>query len=361
MARPVSVLELTAEEEAELDRRVRAATTASRDVVRARIVLLRATGMKQTDVAREVGVSTGSVNKWSQRFERLGLDGLADRSGRGAKAAIPPVVVEEVVAKAGQGAPGMRRRSTRTTAAEVGISASSVGRIWREHGLKPHLKRTFKLSNDPRFEARFWDVVGLYLDPPEKSIVLCCDEKTQIQALDRSQPGLPLGAGHIRTETHDYYRHGTITLFAAMNYLDGKLIQRLEARHTHVEWLRFLKQIDRETPDGLTIHVIADNYATHKHEKVRAWLARHPRFEMHFTPTSGSWLNLVERFFADLTAVIRGGSFASVAELRREIVRHLAAHNENPRPYKWTAKGEDILAKIKRARERLTAVQKPEG
>ena len=348
MARPISVLEVTEEEKAELGRRIRAATTPSRDLVRARIVLLRATGMKQTDVAREVGLSTASVNKWSQRFERLGLEGLADRPGRGAKPAIAPAVVEEVVVKAGQSAPGMRRRSTRTTASEVGISASSVGRIWREHGLKPHL---------PQFEAKFWDVVGLYLDPPEKSIVLCCDEKTQIQALERSQPGLPLGTGHIRTETHDYHRHGTITLFAAMNYLDGKLIQRLEARHTHVEWLRFLKQIDRETPEGLAIHVIADNYATHKHEKVRAWLARHPRFAMHFTPTSGSWLNLVERFFADLTAVIRDSSFASVAELRREIVRHLDACNEHPRPYKWTAKGEDILAKIKRARERLDAVQ----
>ena len=361
MARPVSVLELTAEEEAELNRRVRAATASARDILRARIVLLRASGMRQVDVARKVGTSTTSVNKWSQRFERLGLDGLADRPGRGVRAAIPPAVVEEVVVKAGVHAPGMRRRSTRTTANEVGISASSVGRIWRGHGLKPHLKRTFKLSNDPQFEAKFWDVVGLYLDPPEKSIVLCCDEKTQIQALERSQPGLPLGIGHIRTETHDYVRHGTVTLFAAMNYLDGKLIDRLEAKHTHVEWLRFLKQIDRETPAGMTIHVIADNYATHKHEKVRAWLARHPRFQMHFTPTSSSWLNLVERFFADLTAVIRDGSFASVAELRREIVRHLAAHNEDPRPYKWTAKGEDILAKIKRARDRLADVHSPQS
>ena len=360
MARPISVLKLTAEEEAELDRRVRAPTTAARDVTRARIVLLRGEGTRQKDVARAVGVSTTTVNKWSQRFERLGLAGLADRPGRGAKPSIPPAVVEEVVAKAGQEAPpGLRRRSTRVTAAEVGISASSVGRIWRGHGLKPHLKRTFKLSNDPRFEAKFWDVVGLYLDPPELSIVLCCDEKSQIQALERSQPGLPLGPGHVSTETHDYVRHGTVTLFAAMNYLDGKLIQRLEEKHTHVEWLRFLEQIDEETPDGLTIHVIADNYATHKHAKVEAWLARHPRFEMHFTPTSRSWLNLVERFFADLTAVIRAGSFASVAVLRREIVRHLAAHNEDPRPYRWTAKGEDVLAKIKRARARLAEVREP--
>ncbi len=358
MARPISVLELTSQEEAELNRRVRAPTAAARDIVRARIVLLRAQGMRQADVAQAVGLSTTSVNKWSQRFERLGLEGLTDRPGRGAKASISPAVVEEVLAKAGQDAPGMRRRSTRTTAAEVGISASSVGRIWRGHGLKPHRKRTFKLSNDPQFHTKFWDVVGLYLDPPQRSIVLCCDEKTQIQALERTQPALPLGTGHIRTETHDYIRHGTITLFAAMNYLDGKLIQRLEARHTHVEWLRFLKQIDRQTPNALTIHVIADNYATHKHGKVKEWLARHPRFEMHFTPTSGSWLNLVERFFADLTAVIRDASFTSVAELRREIVRHLAAHNENPRPYRWTAKGEDILAKISRARQRLAEVRK---
>ena len=271
MGRPVSVLELTAEEAAELNRRIRGGTTSTRDCLRARIVLLRSRGMKQADVAREVGTSTASVNKWSQRFERQGFDGLVDRSGRGRKAAIAPEVVERVIGKAGSRAPGTRRRSTRTTAAEVGISASSVSRIWRGHRLKPHLRRTFKLSNDPQFEAKFWDVVGLYLDPPEKSIVLCCDEKTQIQALQRTQPGLPLGSGHIRTETHDYHRHGTITLFAAMNYLDGKLIDRLEAKHTHVEWLRFLKQIDKQTPAGVTLHVIADNYATHKHAKVKAW------------------------------------------------------------------------------------------
>ena len=212
MGRPVSVLELTAEEAAELNRRIRGGTTSTRDCLRARIVLLRSRGMKQADVAREVGTSTASVNKWSQRFEQQGFDGLVDRSGRGRKAAIAPEVVERVIGKAGSRAPGTRRRSTRTTAAEVGISASSVSRIWRGHGLKPHLRRTFKLSNDPQFEAKFWDVVGLYLDPPEKSIVLCCDEKTQIQALQRTQPGLPLGSGHIRTETHDYDRHGTLRL-----------------------------------------------------------------------------------------------------------------------------------------------------
>ena len=353
MARPVSVLELTVEEAAELERRVRAATTSTRDHLRARIVLLRAQAMRQADVAREVGASIASVNKWSQRFDREGIAGLSDKPGRGRRPSIPAATVEDVIAKAGREAPPGRRRSSRTTAAEVGISRSSVQRIWRGHGLKPHLRRTFKLSNDPRFEEKFWDVIGLYLDPPEKAVVLCCDEKTQIQALERTQPGLPLGCGHIRTRTHDYYRHGTITLFAAMNYLDGKLIDRLEAKHTHVEWLRFLKQIDRETPKALAVHIVADNYATHKHAKVRQWLEKHPRFHMHFTPTSSSWMNMVERFFADLTAVVRDGSFTSVRQLSREIERHLAERNANPKPYKWTAKGEDILEKIKRARARL--------
>ena len=225
MARPISVLELTTEEEAELHRRVHASTASTRDRQRARIVLLRAQGMKQTDVARELGTSTTSVNKWSQRFERAGLDGLVDRPGRGRKTALTPATVEQVLAKAGQRAPGTQRRSTRGTAAEVGVSPSSVTRIWRRHGLKPHLKRTFKLSTDPHFEAKFWDVIGLYLDPPEKAVILCCDEKTQIQALERTQPGLPLGMGHIATETHDYYRHGTITLFAAFE-LPGRQVDQ---------------------------------------------------------------------------------------------------------------------------------------
>ena len=298
MGRPITILELSADQEAELNRRVRAFTTPARDLLRARIVLLRAGGKSQRDVAKEVGTSQQTVCKWTQRFAKEGLDGLVDREGRGVKPSIPREVVEKVIELAGQRAPGIKRRSTRTTAAEVGISASSVSSIWRAHGLKPHLKRNFKLSNDPEFEEKFRDVVGLYLDPPEKAVVYCSDEQSQIQALQRTQPGLPLGMGHIRTQTHDYYRHGTITLFAAMNYLDGKLIQRLESRHTHVEWLRFLKQIDRETPDELAIHIIADNYATHKHAKVRAWLAKHPRITMHFTPTSSSWLNMVERFFA---------------------------------------------------------------
>lgn len=243
-------------------------------------------------------------------------------------------------------------------AREVGISADSVRRIWRANDLKPHLVETFKVSNDKRFEEKFWDVIGLYLDPPEKALVLCCDEKSQCQALERTQSGLPLGVGHVRTRTHDYVRHGTITLFAALSYLDGKIISRTETHHTHVEWLRFLKQIDRETPKDQDVHLIVDNYSTHKHEKVEAWLNKHPRFHVHFTPTSSSWLNLVERFFGELTQdVVREGSFTSVRELVRDIESYLAERNLNPKPYKWRARGEEILRKIQRARTALPQQQ----
>ena len=242
-------------------------------------------------------------------------------------------------------------------AKEVGVSRHTVHTIWKRNDLKPHRTRTFKLSKDPKFEQKFWDVIGLYLNPPQKALVMCCDEKSQCQALERSQPGLPLGIGHIRTRTHDYTRHGTITLFAALNYLDGKLISRTEKRHTHVEWLRFLKQIERETPKGLAIHLIVDNYGTHKHARVRQWLERHPRFHCHFTPTGSSWMNLVERFFADLTGdVICEGSFRSVPELIRAIEAYLVDRNASPKPYTWHAKGGELLAKIQRAKEALQNV-----
>jgi transposase len=243
-------------------------------------------------------------------------------------------------------------------ARHAGMSHSTVQRIWVKNDLKPHITRTFKLSSDPKFEEKFWDVIGLYLDPPAQALVLCCDEKSQCQALERTQLGLPLAAKRPRTMTHDYVRHGTITLFAALDQLTGKLISRTEASHTHVEWLRFLKQIDRETPHDLDLHLIADNYATHKHPKVRAWLEKRPRFKMHYTPTSSSWLNLVERFFADLTGdVIRAGSFSSVNDLVRDIKAYLAQRNASPKPYMWRAKGADILAKIKRARDALDAAK----
>ena len=239
-------------------------------------------------------------------------------------------------------------------ARHAGVSKTRVQQLWSRNDLKPHLTRTFKLSRDPQFEPKFWDVIGLYLQPPHKALVLCCDEKSQCQALERTQPGLPLGMGHLRTRTHDYTRHGTVTLFAALNYLDGKIYSTTAARHTHVEWLAFLKQIERQTPRELALHLIVDNYATHKHPAVRAWLAKHPRLHLHFTPTGSSWLNLVERFFRDLTVdVVREGSFGSVRALTRAIADYLAARNLHPKPYRWRAEGAEILRKIKAARAKL--------
>jgi transposase len=354
MARPISTIDIMPEERSELRRRVQSPTTPQRDAIRARIVLLRTAGRGEADVAQTVGVSLNTVSLWSKRFEQNGLKGLQDQPGRGRKGWLAPEKIRKVITQVTQPPKGKKKWSTRSMAAAVGMSHHSVHSIWKKNDLKPHLVRTFKISNDPRFEEKFWDIIGLYLDPPEKALVLCCDEKSQCQALERTQPGLPLGMGDIRTRTHDYKRHGTITLFAALNYLEGKLITRTEAKHTHVEWLRFLKQIDRETPKDLCIHVIADNYATHKHANVKKWLKRHPRFQIHFTPTGSSWMNLVERFFADLTGdCIREGSFCSVRELVDAIEEYLADRNENPKRYVWRAKGEEILKKIARAKETL--------
>mgnify|MGYP006295811359 FL=1 len=337
---------------------MKAPTSAQRDSLRAAIVLERADGKRQVDVAEHLDVSVACVNRWSRRFEIEGLAGLQDRPGRGRPATIPAETVNQVITTATQPPKPRKRWSTRTMAREVGISADSVHRIWRANDIKPHLTRTFKVSNDKNFEEKFWDVIGLYLNPPERALVLCCDEKSQCQALERTQPGLPLGVGHVATQTHDYRRHGTLTLFAALNYLDGKLISRTETQHTNVEWLRFLKQIDRETPPELDIHVILDNYATHRHENVRNWLARHPRFHLHFTPTGSSWLNLVERFFGELTQeVIRDGSFTHVKELKNDIEEYIAIRNMNPKPYVWKAKGEAILRKLESARRALEARQ----
>jgi transposase len=326
-----------------------------RDRERADIILLRLDGIGVEAVAEQLRTTPKRVSTWAKRFEMSGLDGLADRPGRGRKASIPEVTVARVLTEATRPPEGRRRWSIRSMSHHAGISASSVQRLWSSNDLKPHRLKTFKLSNDPKFEEKFWDVIGLYLDPPAKALVLCCDEKSQCQALERTQLGLPLAPRRPPTMTHDYVRHGTVTLFAALSQLTGRLITRTETSHTHVEWLRFLKQIDRETPRDLDLHLIADNYATHKHPKVRAWLERHPRLHMHFTPTSSSWLNLVERFFADLTGdVIRAGSFTSVNELVRNIKTYLATRNANPRPYVWRAEGAAILTKIKRARDALT-------
>jgi transposase len=357
MARPIKVVMASTEVRAELQRIAKAWTSAHRDRFRANIILLRLDGLKIEEVAERMETSMPTVSIWSSRFEQFGLDGLKDKAGRGRKPSIPTRKVERVVTEVTRPPKNRNRWSVRSMGRHVGISHSTVQRIWSKSELKPHVIKTFKLSNDPNFEAKFWDVIGLYLDPPANALVLCCDEKSQCQALERTQPGLPLAPNRPRTMTHDYTRHGTITLFAALIALTGRLITRTEGCHTHVEWLRYLKQIDRETPKHLDLHLIADNYATHKHPNVKAWLDRHPRFKMHFTPTSSSWLNLVERFFADLTEdVIRSGSFASVNELVDDINTYLAERNANPKPYKWTAQVAAILDKIHRARAVLDKV-----
>lgn len=337
----------------ELTKRTRSSTVSVRDRQRAQIILLAAQGHMQGAIGKTVGVTRVTVNHWCRRFIKSRLAGLSDAPGRGRKSALPVAAIQKVIETAGKPPTTRARWSCRSMAQAAGVSPASVQRLWAANDIKPHLSRTFKLSNDAHFEEKFWDVIGLYLNPPEKAIVLCCDEKSQCQALERTQPGLPLGIGHVKTATHDYIRHGTLTLFAALNYLEGKLITTIAEQHRHQEWLAFLKKIDRETPKDLAIHLIADNYATHKHAAVKAWLAKHPRFHMHFTPTSSSWLNLVERFFRDVTDCIRDCSFASVRELAETIMVFLADRNQNPKRYVWRAKGEDILRKIQQARQTL--------
>jgi len=337
-----------------LERTVRMKTSEQRNVLRARIVLMSAAGEPDLAVARQLGVNRHTVRLWRQRFRERGLAGLEDAPGRGRKPILESKVKEAILTGAVQPPANRTRWSCRSMARAQKVSPSTVQRIWSSNDIQPHLTRTFKISNDARFEEKFWDVIGLYLNPPDKALVLCCDEKSQCQALERTQPALPLGIGHIRTATHDYIRHGTVTLFATLNYLEGKIVSMLAGQHRHQEWLRFLKRTDRQTPKGLDLHLIVDNYATHKHPEVRAWLAKHPRFHLHFTPTSASWMNLVERFFRDITEdVVREGSFRHVKDLCDQILAYLAERNANPTRYTWNAKGEDILRKIQRAKQTL--------
>ena len=357
MSRPIEVLELDAVQQAELERIVRAPTSSQRLVLRARIVLARNQGMSQVETAHAVGVQRTVVSKWNRRFARSGMAGLSDAAGRGRPATIAPRIRNQVIVGCVRPPPGRARWTVRTMAEHAGISPATVQRLWQANDIKPHLTRTFKLSNDAHFEEKFWDVIGLYLDPPDRALVFCCDEKSQCQALERTQPGLPLGCGHINTKTHDYVRHGTLTLFAALNYLDGKIISRTAVKHTHRQWLGFLKQIESETPSGLHLHLIVDNYSTHKHPRVRNWLVRHPRVHVHFTPTSGSWMNLVERFFRDLTEdVVRPGSFTSTRQLSDAIITYLGERNLSPKRYVWRKSGQEILASIQRARQALAGV-----
>ncbi len=337
-----------------LERTVRSKTSQQRSVLRARIVLMSAAGEPDLAVARQLGVNRHTVRLWRQRFRERGLAGLEDAPGRGRKPILESKVKEAILTGAVQPPANRTRWSCRSMARAQKVSPSTVQRIWSSNDIQPHLTRTFKISTDARFEEKFWDVIGLYLNPPDKALVLCCDEKSQCQALERTQPALPLGVGHIRTATHDYIRHGTVTLFAALNYLEGKIVSMLAPQHRHQEWLRFLRRIDSQTPKGLALHLIVDNYATHKHPEVRTWLAKHARFHLHFTPTSASWMNLVERFFRDITEdVVREGSFRHVKQLCDQILAYLAERNANPTRYTWNAKGEDILRKIQQARQAL--------
>ena len=348
---------LTDEERAELTRLARSKLTSVRLVQRARIVLLAAEAMQNKDIAEQVGVGRVQVSRWRERYAQSRLAGIERDLPRGA----PPVKVDaaRLVELTTQSQPAAATHwSTRTMAVELGVSASTVMRHWHAHGLKPHIVRGFKVSRDPQFVQKLEDIVGLYMSPPEHALVLCCDEKSQVQALDRTQPGLPLKKGRAATMTHDYKRHGTTTLFAALNVLDGQVIGQCQQRHTHIEWLKFLRQIDRETPKGKTLHLIADNYATHKHPSVQEWLAKHPRFNMHFTPTSASWLNMVERFFRDISENrLRRGVFTSVPELVVAIDEYVAHHNTNPKPFIWTKSARDILQKVIRANRHLSSKQ----
>lgn len=354
MARPKLSLELTLEQKAELLRRTKTPTSTLQEALRARIVLRAAEGVDNAAVAAELGTSRVTVGLWRSRFLDQGLPGLETVARPGRPRSLPMEKVRRVITEVVQPPAGRARWSRRSMAKAVGVSVGSVHRLWKENDLKPHLSRTFKLSNDPDFERKFWDVIGLYLRPPTQAVVLCCDEKSQCQALERSQPGLPLGQGHIRTQTHDYFRHGTITLFAAMNYLSGKVLQLQKCRHRHQEWIQFLERIDAEYPGKIAIHLIIDNYATHKHATVKRWLARHPRFHVHFTPTSASWMNLVERFYRDLSQnCILPGSFSSVKDLAEAITQYLDQWNLNPTQYEWKAEGKVILERIARAREAL--------
>lgn len=347
---------LSPEQRQLLEANARARSLPARLVQRSRIVLMAAAGKQDREIAAALGITPKKAARWRARFLRKGLAGLTKDAPRpGRPQSITTEQITTIVRKTTQEKPpNATQWSTRLMATATGVSEASVRRIWHAHGLKPHLVETFKISNDLQFAEKLEAIVGLYLNPPEHAIVLCVDEKSQIQALDRTQPGLPLKRGRGTTMTHDYKRNGTTTLFAALNTLSGEVISLCQQRHRHTEWLRFLRLIDDATPAEKDLHLIADNYATHKHPKVQRWLARHPRFHVHFTPTSASWLNMVERFFRDLTENrIRRGVFRDVEELITAIDEYVDRHNENPKPFIWTASANDILEKVKRARAAL--------
>jgi transposase len=352
-------ISLSDEDRTTLERWSRGRSTQARLVTRARIVLAAAEGMENKDIAAELGISRGAVARWRDRFAAAGVAGIKKDAPRGGRPRKPRQdLVRRIIEMTTRQKPaGATHWSTRTLAEALGTNRSLVNRVWRAHGLKPHLCRTFKVSNDPLFAEKLIDIVGLDLDPPEHALVLCVDEKSQIQALDRTQKSLPLYPGRCATMTHDYKRNGTTTLFAALDVLEGRLIGQCMPRHRHQEFIKFLKRIDAETPPELDLHLIVDNYATHKHPKVEAWLKRHKRFYLHFIPTSSSWLNLVERWFREITDKrIRRGVFQSVEPLIEAIRAYIDEHNDDPRPFVWTAKAQDIVEKVRRARAVLDKI-----
>jgi len=328
-------------------------------VWRARIVLLSADRVGTMAIQHQTGKSKPTIWRWQGRFMAAGVDGLLrDATRPGRKKRLPAATIEQVVAMTlGKPSGEATHWTGRAMAKAAGISHRSVQRIWAAHGLKPHRVRLFKLSNDPQFATKVQDIVGLYVDPPEHALVLSVDEKSQIQALDRTQPGLPMKRGRCGTMTHDYKRHGTTTLFAALNVLDGEVIGQCMSRHRHQEFIRFLNTINRQTPAAQDVHLIVDNYATHKHPKVRAWLARHQRFQFHFTPTSASWLNAVESFFAKLTRRrLKRGVFTGIADLQAAINRFLRETNDDPKPFIWTADPDAIIEKVRRGKQVLESI-----
>ncbi len=349
-------IHLTQEQQKTLIRLVKGRRTEVRVALRAKIVLAAARGLENQEIAEELGITRETVGRWRSRFVERSVEGLLKDLPRGGRKPTKRSRVEgRIIEMTTQKQPtNATHWSTRTLAEELGVSQSMIHRVWKANGLKPHLVKTFKVSNDPHFEEKLRDVVGLYLNPPENALVFSADEKTSIQALDRTQPGLPLNRGRCGTMTHDYKRNGTTTLFAAIELGQGEVIATCMERHRHQEWIKFLRMIDEQTPKELDLHLIVDNYATHKHEKVKRWLKRHPRFHVHFIPTSSSWLNIVEGFFRNLDQKrLKRGVFQNVPGLIEAIMGYIEDHNRDPRPIVWTAAADRILEKVGRARAKL--------